>query len=164
MLGGRQLQSLNVVRSGTPYTPIVSSDVANTGVGSQRPDLSLTSTPGYVKRLSSWFDKGRSIRADRVATGALNGSGRTGNDIYRYAQVRANTLRSDIYRQFDASIFKNFNLPHESVMSFRAEFFNLPNTPSFGAPNATIDATAGDKITTTSNNSRSLQLALKYNF
>ena len=163
-LGGWQLQSLNILRSGTPYTPVVSSDVANTGVGGQRPDLSLTSTPGYVQTLSSWFDKGRYIRADRVANGALNGGARSGNDVYRYGQVRANTLRADVYRQFDASIFKNFALPHESTMSFRAEFFNLPNTPSFGAPNATIDATAGGQITTTSNNSRNLQFALKYNF
>lgn len=164
VLGGWQLQTINIVRSGSPYTPLVSSDIANTGVGSQRPDLSLVSTPGYVKSLSAWFDKGRYIRGDRFANGTVGGGARTGTDVYRYGQVRANTLRSDIYRQFDASVFKNFNLPYESTLSFRAEFFNLPNTPSFGAPNATIDATSGGVVTTTSNNSRNLQFALKYIF
>ena len=164
VVGGWQLQSLNVLRSGTPYTPVVSSDIANTGVGGQRPDLSLTSTPGYVKTLSAWYDKGRYIRGDRFANGTVTGGTRTGTDVYRYGQVRANTLRSDIYRQFDASVFKNFSLPHESTLSFRAEFFNLPNTPSFGAPNATIDSGSAGQVTTTSNNSRNLQFALKYNF
>ena len=164
VVGGWQLQTINIVRSGTPYTPVVSSDIANTGVGSQRPDLSLVTTPGYRKTLSSWFDKGQYIRGDRFANGTVGGGARTGLDVYRYGQVRANTLRSDIYRQFDASVFKNFALPHESTLSFRAEFFNLPNTPSFGAPNATIDATGGGVVTTTSNNSRNLQFALKYNF
>lgn len=49
-------------------------------------------------------------------------------------------------------------------MSFRAEFFNLLNMPSFSAPNATIDATAGGQVTSTSNHQRNLQFALKYNF
>jgi hypothetical protein len=84
--------------------------------------------------------------------------------LYTYGQVRANTLRSDMYRQFDASLFKNFSLPHESTLSFRAEFFNLSNTTSFSAPNATIDASAGGQITSTSVPSRDIQFALKYNF
>jgi len=143
---------------------VVSGDIANTGVGGQRPDLSGVSTPGYTKTLSSWFDKGKYIVANRAANGTVGGAARTGNDVYRYGQVRANTLRSDLYRQFDASIFKNFNMPHESTLSFRAEVFNVPNTPSFGAPNSTIDTAAAGTVTTTSNNSRNLQFALKYIF
>jgi len=164
VLGGWQLQTINVLRSGTPFTPVVSGDIANTGVGGQRPDPSGVTTPGYKKSLSAWFDKGRYIVANHVANGTIGGAARVGNDVYRYGQVRANTLRSDIYRQFDASIFKNFQMPHQSTLSFRAEFFNLPNTPSFSAPNATIDAAAGGTVTGTSNNSRNLQFALKYNF
>ena len=164
VVGGWQLQTINILRSGTPYTPVVSGDIANTGVGGQRPDLSLVSTPNYTRTLSSWFDKGRYIVASRAPNGAVGGAARSGNDVYRYGQVRANTLRSDVYRQFDASVFKNFALPGESTLSFRAEFFNLPNTPSFSAPNATIDAAAGGQVTNTSTNSRNLQFALKYNF
>ena len=98
--------------------------------------------------MSSWFDKSCYAVAP----------------TYSYGQVRANTLRSDLYRQFDASLFKDFNLPHESVLSFRAEFFNLSNTTSFSAPNPTVDATAGGRITSTTVPSRDIQFALKYNF
>ncbi len=148
-LGGWQLQSIVVVRSGTPYTPVVSSDRANTGVGGQRPNLNPNGCGTNFRRtLSSWFDKSCYVVAP----------------VYSYGQVRADTLRSDRYRQFDASIFKNFTLPYESVLSFRAEFFNISNTTSFNAPNSTIDATSGGLVTSTSVPSRDIQFALKYNF
>jgi hypothetical protein len=40
----------------------------------------------------------------------------------------------------------------------------LPNTVSFNAPNATVNASAGGSVTSTSIPSRDIQLAVKYNF
>jgi hypothetical protein len=148
-LGGWQLQTIIVLRSGLPFTPIVGSDVANTGVGSQRPNLNPAGgSATFKKSLSKWFDPTRYVAATQ----------------YTYGQVRAYTLTSDIYRQYDASIFKDFNLPGESVLSFRAEFFNLPNTNSFNAPGATITSSSCCAVTSTSVPSRDIQFALKYNF
>ncbi|WP_238398585.1 carboxypeptidase-like regulatory domain-containing protein [Edaphobacter sp. 12200R-103] len=149
VIGGWQAQTILVVRSGTPYTPVVSSDRANTGVGSQRPNINPAGcTAGFERTLKTWFDKS----CYKVA------------DVYTYGQVRANTLRAGTYNQFDGSVFKNFAMPHESTLSFRAEFFNFPNTVSFNAPNATVDANAGGQVTSTSNTQRSIQFAVKYNF
>jgi len=149
VIGGWQLQTIIVLRSGTPYTPIVSTDRANTGVGSQRPNINPAGgSPTFHKSLSSWFDKTAYVVAPQ----------------FTYGQVKAFTLQSDKFRQYDASIFKNFALPGESVLSFRVEFFNLPNTTSFNAPSATIDASTCCTVTSTSIPSRDIQLALKYNF
>jgi len=149
VLGGWQLQTIIVLRSGTPYTPIVSTDRANTGVGSQRPNINPAGgSPTFHKSLSSWFDKTAYVVAPQ----------------FTYGKVKAFTLQSDAFRQYDASIFKNFALPRESVLSFRAEFFNLPNTTSFNGPSATIDASSCCTVTSTSIPSRDIQLALKYNF
>jgi hypothetical protein len=149
VLGGWQLQTIIVLRSGTPYTPVVSSDVANTGVGSQRPNLNPAGgSPTFKKSLTKWFDPTRYVAAAQ----------------YSYGQVRANTLQSDAFRQYDASVFKNFAMPGESVLSFRAEFFNLPNTNSFNAPGATINSSSCCAVTSTSIPSRDIQFALKYNF
>ena len=148
-LGGWQVQTIIVLRSGTPYTPVVASDVANTGVGSQRPNLNPAGgSPTFQKTLSKWFDPTRYVAASQ----------------YTYGQVRANTLQSDMFRQYDASIFKNFALPGESVLSFRVEFFNLPNTNSFNAPGATVTSSSCCAVTSTSVPSRDIQFALKYNF
>jgi len=148
-LGGWQLQTIIVLRSGLPYTPIVGSDVANTGVANQRPNLNPAGgSATFHKSLSKWFDPTGYVAAPQ----------------YSYGQVRANTLNSDLYRQYDASVFKNFSLPGESVLSFRAEFFNLPNTNSFNAPGSTITSTSCCAVTSTSVPSRDIQFALKYNF
>jgi hypothetical protein len=148
-LGGWQLQTIIVLRSGTPFTPIVGSDVANTGIGNQRPNLNPSGgSPTFKKSLTKWFDPTRYVAAAQ----------------YNYGQVKANTLQSDAFRQYDASIFKNFTMPGESVLSFRAEFFNLPNTNSFNAPGATITSSSCCAVTSTSIPSRDIQFALKYNF
>ena len=149
LLGGWQVQTIIVLRSGLPYTPIVGSDIANTGVGNQRPNLNPAGgSPTFHKSLTRWFDPTAYLPATQ----------------YTYGQVRANTLRSDMYRQYDASIFKNFYMPGESVLSFRAEFFNLPNTNSFNAPGATITSSSCCAVTSTSVPSRDIQFALKYSF
>ena len=149
ILGGWQLQAIIDQRSGIPYTPIISGDRANTGVGSQRPNLNPAGcSGGFQRSLQTWFNK--SCYVD--------------GPVYTYGNVRANTLRSDVYRQYDASIFKNFSLPRESTLSLRAEFFNVSNTTSFAAPNATVDVAAGGRVTATSNTPREVQLAVKYNF
>jgi hypothetical protein len=149
VLGGWQLQTIIVLRSGTPYTPVVSSDVANTGVTNQRPNINpLGGSSTFKRSLSKWFDPTRYVAAPQ----------------YTYGQVHAFTLQSDAFRQYDASIFKNFAMPGESMLSFRAEFFNLPNTNSFNAPGATINSSSCCAVTSTSIPSRDIQFALKYNF
>jgi hypothetical protein len=76
-------------------------------------------------------------------------------------------------RQYDGSIFKNFTMPGHSLLQFRAEFFNIPNTVSFSAPGASITSSASTapvnttsygQITSTSVPSRNIQFALKYDF
>jgi hypothetical protein len=149
VLGGWQVQTIIVLRSGTPYTPVVSTDVANTGVGNQRPNLNPAGgSPTFKKSLSKWFDPTRYVAASQ----------------FNYGQVKANTLQSDAFRQYDASIFKNFAMAGDSVLSFRAEFFNLPNTNSFNAPGATVTSSSCCAVTSTSIPSRDIQFALKYNF
>jgi len=87
--------------------------------------------------------------------------------------VGANTLRSDMHRQYDASIFKNFTMPRSTLLQFRAEFFNISNTISFSAPGASITSSGSSapvntstygQITSTSVPSRDIQFALKYDF
>jgi hypothetical protein len=68
------------------------------------------------------------------------------------------------YKDFDFSLFKSFQVTERSHAEFRAEAFNLTNTPSFSLPSSTnyLDTTNFGKITSTRSNARELQLAFKY--
>jgi hypothetical protein len=68
------------------------------------------------------------------------------------------------YKDFDFSIFKAFTVTETQRAEFRAEAFNLSNTPSFNLPTNTDykDDVNFGQITSTRSNARELQFALKY--
>ena len=49
-------------------------------------------------------------------------------------------------------------------LQFRAEAFNLTNTPSFSAPGTNIDVASGGIVLSTISTPRQIQFALKFNF
>lgn len=66
----------------------------------------------------------------------------------------------------DFSVFKNFSTTESTHLQFRAEFFNLTNTPSFSNPSFTnfSDTKNFGRITSTISDPREIQLALKFLF
>jgi Carboxypeptidase regulatory-like domain/TonB dependent receptor/TonB-dependent Receptor Plug Domain len=111
-----------------------------------------------------------------------NGMARTdalGTDI---GNVGRNVLRGPKQTNVDFSIIKRFPIRESKNIEFRAEFFNLFNHVNFANPisnfnafassNGSIDLNSGQiinpgdfgRITSTSNNPRLIQLALKFNF
>jgi TonB dependent receptor len=68
-------------------------------------------------------------------------------------------------RQIDFSVFKNIRVTERIRSEFRAEIFNLTNTPSFNIPGTTNfqSATFG-RLDSQRNNPRQIQLALKFYF
>ena len=65
----------------------------------------------------------------------------------------------------DFSVIKQFPLPwKETGLNFRAEFFNLFNHPEFGMPINDINQPGFGAVTSTVNNPRLMQLALKLTF
>jgi hypothetical protein len=73
------------------------------------------------------------------------------------------------FRKLDFSIFKQFQTTEKTRLEFRAETFNLTNTPSFANPGNTnwADKVNFGRIFATRNNpnaARQVQLALKFYF
>jgi hypothetical protein len=65
----------------------------------------------------------------------------------------------------DFSVIKQFALPREGMgLNFRAEFFNLFNHAQFGMPGNDISGFGFGSVTSTVNNPRLVQLALKLTF
>ncbi len=147
LLGGWTTQGILVLRSGRPYTPTVSRDVANNGIGGQRPNRIASGTVSNPT-LDIWFDKA-------AFTVPAN---------FAYGNSGANILREGSFKSLDFSIFKQFQVTEGSRLQFRAEFFNLTNTASFQGPNTNIDVAAGGRVTATANTPRQIQFALKFTF
>ena len=62
------------------------------------------------------------------------------------------------------SLFKDFKLHEKLSLEFRAESFNLLNTPQFGGPNTSVTAGTFGVISSQANSPRQNQLALKLIF
>jgi hypothetical protein len=146
LLGGWQMQGILVWRSGRPFTPTISVDRANTGVGGQRPNR-IGSGELDDPTIATWFDKTAFVLPAQFV----------------YGNSGANILREDDYQTLDFSLFKQFRMGTRRLQ-LRAEAFNLTNTPSFNAPNTAIDTAAGGRVTSTASTPRQMQFAVKFEF
>ena len=147
VIGGWQMQGIFLFRSGVPYTVTMARDVANTGVGGQRPNRIANGTSSDPT-LARWFDPTAFVAAP--------------NFFYGNGGLRI--LSPDILRTVDFSLFKNFQVRENGRLQLRWEVFNLPNTPSFAAPNSALDTAVVGRVTATATSPRQMQVALKYTF
>jgi hypothetical protein len=149
VLGGWQFETINNFRSGVPWTPTISTDVANIGVTPQHPNVVAAGGCTGTGSLTHAFNA-----ADYAVPAALT-----------YGNSGVDTCYTPNHQEIDMSLFKEFNVTEGSKFQFRFEAFNVPNLTDFSGPsNTNIDASAYGSITSISNTPRQLQFALKYVF
>jgi hypothetical protein len=146
-LGGWQMQGILTLHSGLPYTPTVSRDVSNTGIGGQFPNR-IASGVLSNPTIADWFNKA-------AFTVPAN---------YTYGDSGSNILMADRFKNLDFSLFKSFQPAERVRIEFRAEAFNLTNSPTFNPPGTTIDTASGGVVTSTLSAPRNIQFALKFSF
>ena len=149
LVGGWELAGVFVDRTGQPFTPTLSSDVANTGVSGQWPNRIASgklSSPTPAK----WFDPSAFVSPTQ----------------YTYGNSRRDVLRADGLIDLDATVKRTFALGDSKSrqLEMRFESFNLANHPTFSAPNATIGSSSAGKVTSTLNANRIFQAAAKIYF
>jgi hypothetical protein len=84
---------------------------------------------GKSQSINEWFN---------VAAFQIQNAGTLGNE-------RRNQLYGPHYSHLDLSLFKDFPLRQNwGKVQFRAECFNLTNTPAFGFPNNVMSGNPGD--------------------
>jgi Carboxypeptidase regulatory-like domain len=151
LLGGWELNGITTLQSGFPLTPGLSTDSCVCG-SILRPDLvGDPKLSGSDRSLDRWFNVGA------FAQPALYTVGNAGRSLF-YGPGLVN---------FDLSIAKRFYIPQlteGSNVEFRAEFYNLTNTPYFDNPNTTIGAGTAGRITRASGSARQGQMALKFHW
>ena len=154
---GWQANAIYAYATGQPFSILDSCNQNSFGVTTCRPDAVAPSS--FTRSTDQWFDV---TQFRRQAFGTAGNLGR-------------NTLTMQRNVRVDLSIFKDFRLTEAAKLQFRAEAFNLTNTPLFGIPGQTIGGfasgvptSAGNfgRITTTNAfyTPRDIQFALKLIF
>jgi hypothetical protein len=98
-----------------------------------------------------------------VAIAATGGSARFGT-------AGRNSVRGPGFFNLSTSLSRTFPITERLNAVFRAEAFNLTNTPSFANPAANVSSQSGSAlngfstISSTANNSRELRLSARFNF
>jgi outer membrane receptor protein involved in Fe transport len=174
---GWQLNAILQYFDGLPF-----SVASSTGVGDGLtpraelvPGFGNGTLPAGKRNINEWFNTSAFVSIP--LTGALaNG---------QWGDSGRNILQGPGTKNVDFSVFKNFQVAESKALQFRAEFFNLFNTPQFNNPSAVAptpaatsttlvpNITAGSAYgtiasagspTTFQRISREIQLAVKFTF
>lgn len=145
------------------------------GGGSAPSNNSSISCPASVKNYQHWFNP---CAFENPWNAAATGDHplTAGNyitdqaTILSYVGGRRNQIAGPGFERVNMSIFKSFRTFQEQKLEFRADIFNLFNTPALSNPNDSNIDSNGGAITGTRNlqryapDSRFIQLSLRYAF
>lgn len=148
-LGGWELAGLAQLQSGLPL-PItqVTNFNAFAGFGTQRPNLLRNAAlPAGERTTGRWFDTAAFAVAPQFTLGTAS----------------RNPVRGPGYRTFDLALLKRFAFRESANVEFRAEVFNLTNTPPLANPNGVLGNAAFGTIAS-AGDPRVIQFGVKVNF
>jgi hypothetical protein len=149
ILGDWQLNGVYRQVSGAPFTAVADVTPCNCpGNTNNFADVVGPATyTGQAGRGPTWFDI-----SSFVAPGAN-----------RFGTASRNGLRGPGFVNYDLSLIKNLKFAEKCRVEFRAEAYNLTNTPRWGNPTNSVNNASFGQILSASGE-RELQLALRLTF
>ena len=156
VLGGWQTNGIFSAYQGRQFTLSASGAALNMPGNAQTPDQikPVVDTLGNVGDDGTWFDTTAFARPTGV----------------RFGTVGRNTMRGPGVVNMDLSLFRTFKIVERVNLQFRAEAFNLGNTPHFANPNGNANSSNFGKILSTQSaadavgRSREMRLGLRLGF
>lgn len=154
--GGWQVNGLTVMRAGLPFNVVCGCDPLGIGASTGRPDLvaGVSPRPDNIDFPNNQLN----LAAFKAPVG-------------RFGTLGRNVFTGPSAYNWDFSLFKNFKIRETQGVQFRAEMFNIFNTPQFSNPGSTTNAPAtfGKSFTTIPavggfGSNRQIQFALRYAF
>jgi len=168
---GWQMNTITVWQSGKPFT------ITSTGSGADNPVESDGLKHGYSNRATPQNSGGNDrpnqlgdARGSRSNAQFFNTAAFAPQPLGTIGTAQRNSLFGPHFRHVDLSIFKTFSLTERLNLQFRAESYNISNTPNFYIGNGTStsqfgSATFGQVSQTDPNYTpRLYQFALKLQF
>jgi len=147
-VGGWQINGITFYQSGRAFTINSPFDHSNSGSANIRPDATGISPdlPGDQRSVQRFINPA----AFRIPDG------------FAFGNTGRNVGTGPSQTNFDVSVFKDFPLGEERKLQFRFEAFNVMNTPQFQIPERTFNTPQFGTITSTINDNRDIQLALRF--
>jgi hypothetical protein len=132
--GGWQVAGVIRLQSGSPVAVTQATNLnAFAGFGIQRPNrVANPALPPAERSAARWFNTAAFVQAPQFTIG--NSS--------------RNPVHGPGYRTADVMVGKSFTLREGLIAEFRAEAFNVTNTPPLGNPNGSFGAPGFGSITT----------------
>jgi hypothetical protein len=151
LLGGWDMNGILTLQSGLPFTPVLGTSVSN--AGTSRPDRYKE---GSIEKQdpAKWFDT--SFNTPGSAWGVPR--------VFTFGNGGRNVLRGPGRANLDFSLFKDFSPSERWRVQFRAEVFNITNTPQFDLPNGQIGTPNAGIITGIVGTPRQFQLGARFSF
>lgn len=151
LFGNWQVNGILTLRTGAPYT--IGTNQCVGSFGNCTPDLvsgkDPNNAPSGGRTVDQWFDTSAVTRPTPGTPGNLG--------------LQSNNLPGQGY--MDLSLFKGIRFTERFQIQFRAEAFNLTNTPQWGSPNRIQgDPNFGRIFTTQDGTQRRTQFALRFMF
>ncbi len=136
--GANGFNQLNAIKVGNPFKGGGSVPAAN---------LDSTSCPATVKNKTNWYNPcafidptpGTNIPIGTLLTDLAS--------AIQYAGSKSNQIYGPGFERVNMSMFKSFKTWREQYVQFRADAFNLFNTPSWGQPGTTNLSSSAGNIT-----------------
>jgi Carboxypeptidase regulatory-like domain/TonB dependent receptor len=150
ILGGWQMGVILSLYSGSPLGISEATSTTDAQGGNQRPNWTGKSAALSNPTPQEWFDISQFSLAPQ----------------YTYGNVARTLggLRSDGLKELDLTLSKTFAIHERLKLQFRAECFNLTNTPQFSPPATALGAAGFGSVSSQNNQPRIVQLALKLLF
>lgn len=147
MFGNWTFNTIALLQSGMPVTITQATNFnAFAGFSLQRPTIvGDPSLPPDQRTTAKFFNTAAFTTTPQFAIG--NSS--------------RNPVRGPAYRDLDVALVKRGNLSEKMTLEFRAEIFDLTNTPAFAQPNGSFGTAAFGSITSTVTDPRVVQFALR---
>jgi hypothetical protein len=136
-LSGWQVGGITTLESGRPFGVTIQGDRANTGIGSQRPDL-IGAIPSV------------SCKPNQTAPGlvdCINASAFATPALYTYGNAPRNLLRGLARYNTDLSLVKDFPIGGRARFELRADIFNLFDQITWGTPNGVFGTANFGRVT-----------------
>jgi hypothetical protein len=147
LLGGWALNTILSMQSGMPVMVTqATNNNSFAGFALQRPNIVANpSLPAGQRTPAHYFNTAAFTTAPQFVLGTAS----------------RNPVRGPAYRDLDVALVKHTKLMEKTDLEFRAELFNVTNTPAFAQPNGSFGSAAFGSITNTVADPRVAQFALR---